>query len=202
MSGDRLSSGDNKIAISGSNIHIHGGIHQSSEVHQRSHDEFGRVLVEARRTYIKKLPMTVWGSLLTNVAAFLFSALANISGIFSANPTVIPTAWMNLLHAAAMPVMAVSGLFLAVGIYLKLHAASLGISFLGNIERGNDDFLYFSRVNAICPICGGKMRMVGASKHTKDHTLICSRNPSHSNVFDMTSLPDVAEDYKARRDKE
>lgn len=201
MSDDRLSSGDTNITITGSDIHIHGGIHQSTEVHRRADDEFERPFGDARRTTIKKLPLTAGGGILVGAAGLLFSLLANISSIFSANPGSIPAPLMDLLHMAVMPIIGVSGLLMIVGIHLKLHSVSMGVSILGNIERGEDGSLYFSRVKAKCPICGGTMRMVGASKYHKDHTLVCRRNPDHKRVLDMTTLPDVSHEFEARRGK-
>lgn len=43
--------------------------------------------------------------------------------------------------------------------------------------------------------------MLGASKYNKDHTLVCNRNPDHRIEFDMTTLPDVADEYEERKAK-
>lgn len=149
MTTDNVATGDNSINISGSDIHIHGGIHQRVDA-RLVHDEFGRILVDARRTAISKIPITASRSLLIGGTGMLVAGLSNISSIFSASPSSIPPTLMHALNISAMPVLLISGMLLIVGIYLKLHSASFVVSIFGNVGRGRDDILYFSRVRSAC----------------------------------------------------
>ena len=64
---------------------------------------------------------------------------------------------------------------------------------LGNLERSASGGIYFTRVKGTCPRCSAPMRMVA------DHHFICQDSFDHMLKFDMTTLPDVAEDYARRR---
>ena len=82
----------------------------------------------------------------------------------------------------------------------------LGGAYWGNLESSANKSLYYTQVTARCPLCSGEMameRMVirdGRKKMPIDYTLICKQNPTmHFIKFDMTTLPDVAEDYARRR---
>lgn len=188
---------DNNINISGGNVHIHGGI-QQGVTSSPTKDPYGRLLVTAERSVLKKTPMTAGWSISIGAAGLLFGIFGNISSIFSANPDHIPSFLIKTMHYMAAPTLGICAVLLLMGLYLKISSKSVGLSFIGNLERGDDGFLYFSRVVGTCPVCGGLMRMIGATKNNDDHTLICNRNPQHRFLFDMTSLPEVSEEYSER----
>ena len=73
---------------------------------------------------------------------------------------------------------------------------SIGVLF-GILERGDDGYVYFTRMRVNCPYCSGRMKMYSAFRGVADHTVICDRNPErHRGVFDMTTLVDVAEEWR------
>lgn len=155
-------------------------------------DIFGRVMVNARRTFIVKMPFTVNIMFIFGVSLFLLSILIIILDILFDYP------FGHEFNSIKMAIIPFGGIITLFGIVLKFKSSSFGVSFLGNIERGNDGNVYLTRVSGSCPFCPGRMRMLGASERNKDHTLVCNRNSEHRLVFDMTTLIDVADDYIGR----
>jgi len=198
MSRKFKSSGNNNINISGGNVSINGGVNLGDHHNSPRYDEFGRLLVDARRTQIRRIPAKLNHVVFTSVSVFIFGALANFASIASVFSDAIPAWFISYANMLSAPMILVGGFCGIIGLVLKFSAASMGVPVFGTLETGSDGFVYLTRVRAKCPMCGGAMRMLSHSKSNADHTLVCSRNPNHRDVFDMTTLPDVAGEYADR----
>ena len=199
MSGEINSSGNNNINISGGKVEINGGLSQSYSDYSQYYDVHGNLRIEAERTSISRIPVKLNHVFFTGISVFIISLLTHFAGLASFYTDSIPLWVVQFAKEVAFPLMLLSGFFGAIGISFKLFRPSMGLSWIGNLETSSDGYVYLSRIRGFCPICGGKMRMQGHSKASQDHTFVCSRNPNHRDVYDMTKLPDVGSDYTNRR---
>lgn len=200
ITGDKNAIGHGSINVTGGTVNIHGDVRQGN----RTVDEFGRISMNAYRTRSLRLPATPIRILaigFSGIAAGLFSVLGNTASVFSAVKDQVPMPIWNWFEFAALPIMGICGSLFLLGFWLKFRSQSVGVPLLGNLEVGSDGYVYLTGVQGECPLCGGKMRMYAASKNSPDHLMVCTRNTNHRLQFDMTTLPDVAEERGFRMEK-
>ncbi|MCK2168136.1 hypothetical protein [Thalassospira xiamenensis] len=198
MSGEIKSSGNNNINISGGKVHFHQDVSQNAYENNAVVDDFGRIILQAERLRIRRLPFKLNHVIFTGASMGIFGALANFASIASFFSGAVPSEVVSFANFLALPLLVIGIFCFGFGWILRSQSSALGFRFIGNLETGNDGYVYMSRVRGICPMCGGMMRMVSGAKHLPDHTLICTKNPSHRVEFDMTTLTNVSDEYQSR----
>lgn len=152
------------------------------------------------RTSIRRLPIKPWQLTLLGLGLFVAQAALVFSGFsVSLLPQDHPTA--SDFAVAATPLM-IAFMFLVTvpGMELSRKVASVSLpAGLGVLEKGSDGRVYHSWVKVACPICPGQMGMLSYLRDNEDHTVVCSRSRSHIRLFDLTRLPDVADEYVRRQ---
>jgi ssDNA-binding Zn-finger/Zn-ribbon topoisomerase 1 len=190
------------INIKGNTVIINGDV--AYEKSTATTDEFNRIPIEAHRTSIVRTPATpnkILSVGIIGLGANLFAAWGNLSSILSVSKDHIrPSIWENFT-ILAVPITMLCAFLILFGFMLKFKQRTIGLHFIGNLEVGSDRRIYLTRVIGKCPRCGSPMKMYAASQDSADHTLVCQRNPRHRLELDMTTLPEVAEEYiETRRD--
>ncbi|WP_417796042.1 hypothetical protein [Terasakiella pusilla] len=166
-------------------------------------DECHPVLVHAYRKTIWKFPLSVNQIFSLGCVLALLHLLGVLSIIYYPKLKAVPEWLMSVLFNMTMPAMLLGGFVLVLGVGLKAATSPFGFSFLGHFEKSEDGELYFIRMGGKCHVCSGPMKMVNALEESPvNHRLVCTRDPAHDTVFDVTSLEDVAAEYLARKKQE
>lgn len=60
----------------------------------------------------------------------------------------------------------------------------------GNFEADKEEKIFITKLNGICPFCGGKLRYTESSDYSQQY-FICMRNTNHLFSFDYTELDNI-----------
>ena len=208
------SQGKKSLNISGKNVQIEN-LEATIVNAPLSGSSDGNFPIKAERMSIKKQHVSDVQVFVVGSAGMVFSVigmlchLAVALPIWPPNTTSVFSGWVviGVQAATTVPMWAIYLAFIpfgipcAVGRILRFHTYSIWVPFLGMLERSVNGDIYRTQLKAICPQCSGPMKMRNG-KTTADYIFTCRKNVYHKHKFDMTTLPDVAEDYARRRGRQ
>jgi len=184
-----ISSGDKSVntigsEIVGSNIHIGDNYNDTNNIDPK--------ILNFQRHFVK-LPWSKSGKLSSRSSIFKLGTWGSIASIVA---LALPyfTSLNYLPHLFFIGLGVSMSLLMLTAVLKKLKFTHF--QGLKNLENGNKDGVYVTRITCDCPWCTDsemKLRLVGP-KDNKEHLLLCERNPSqHRIIFDPTVLPDIEE---------
>jgi len=200
--------GDGNIVITG-NVTGDGNVIGSVIHGSADRDPLARVEVNAHRTFIRPLGKLkakhlgiIGGISFGTFALNTLSMIGSVASIYSVMYGTLPPDTVPFIHGVVMEVALIGTIPLILWAYfLRNKAVRLGM--FGSVEVGRSGRLFLTNVRTDCPFCQGTMTMFSGAKGGPSPVLVCNRGGSgHRLWFDMTTLPDVEDEYEERREQQ